>query len=368
MLLRHETWADLFNTANYLWSLSYRAIDLANQVINSVPDLPAPNQQIENDKKRLWGEALFLRGLNYFVLNRFWAQPQNGLSVPLQITPFKPSDQPVRATIEEVKGQIIADLKEAETLMAGVTSNGGRATVYAVKALLARAYFEFKDYQNAEIYAEDVIRNGIVDGKRLVLLQEDLTPPFSSTITSENIFTLLGNPRDRANVRLFEMFSLQSSAVELSISDPFWDVISEESNDLRLKQLHEDFIVAHACYKYEDREMNIPFIRLPEMYLIRAEARANTGQLDLALADLNILRKRVNLPVLELVDQNDLLHKIFLNRSVELSMEGDNLHNLKRLEQSVGGYPFEEAAFKLVFFIPEREIQLNPNLVQNDIW
>lgn len=366
--LRHQTWPDLFNTANFLWSLSYRAIDLANQVIQAIPQIPEPNQQIANEKNRLLGEALFLRGLNYFVLNRFWAQPQNGLSVPLMTVPFKPEDKPFRATIEEIQNQVIADLGEAERLMSGVTTNSGRATVYAVKALLARVYFEFEDYQNAETYASDVIQNGVVEGRRLDLLDSDLTPPYSAAITSENIFTFLGNPRDRANSRLFELFSLASSAVELSISDSFWEVIDNEPDDLRLQQLHEDFTVAHACHKYNDRDMNLPYIRLPEMYLIRAESRANNGNLDQALEDLNRLRERAGLSPTTFENREDLLAKIFTDRSLELSMEGDNFHNLKRLEQPIGGYPWNEALFKLVFFIPEREVQLNENLVQNDTW
>ena len=68
------------------------------------------------------------------------------------------------------------------------------------------------------------------------------------------------------------------------------------------------------------------------------------------------------------MDRADLLEQIYRERSLEFSMEGDNFHNLKRLEQPIGGLPWEEARFKLVFFIPEKEVQLNPNMVQNDIW
>ena len=31
--LRHGAWTDLFNIANYLWNMSYRAIDLTNQIL-----------------------------------------------------------------------------------------------------------------------------------------------------------------------------------------------------------------------------------------------------------------------------------------------------------------------------------------------
>lgn len=366
--LRHKDWTDLFNIGNYLWSLSFRAIDLCNQIIAAVPEIPETNQQITTAKRRLTGEAHFLRGLNYFVLNRFFAQPRNNLSVPLLIRPFEPDNKPARATIEEIQNSIISDLEQAEQLMEGVESNNGRATIWAVKALLARVHFEYKNYQSAANYAAEVINGAKIEGRRLSLLSGDLKVPFSPAVSTENIFTFIGTPRDRANVALFKMFSLSSSAVELSVSDPFWQKITLEPSDLRLKQLHQDFIVARACLKYDDRDMNIPYIRLPEMYLIRAESNAILDNPNLALVDLNTLRERAGLSPTSYADKEDLLEKIFLERSLELSMEGDNFHNLKRLQRDIDGIPWEEASYKLVFFIPEREIQVNPNLVQNDIW
>ena len=367
--LRHDTWTDLFNIANYLWSMSYRAIDLSNQIIQAMPDIPEPNEQVTVKKQHLLGEAFFLRGLNYFVLNRFWAHPLNNLSVPLQLTPFKAGDMPFRATIEEARNQVLSDLNEAERLMAGLENNQGRATIWAVKALLARVHFDYKSYSEAENYADDVIVNGRIAGTKLTLLNSgDFTSIYSAGISSENILTFLATPRDRANTRLFEIFSLNSAAVELSMSRPFWNIISKNKNDHRIEQLHEDFRTAWACYKYDDRDMNLPYIRLSEMYLIRAESQVYNGDLSAALSDLNELRSRAGLGETTFTDEADLLDQIFTERTLEMSMEGDNFHNLKRLEREIGGLPWEEAKYKLVFFLPEREVQLNANLVQNDIW
>ena len=361
--LRHETWTDLFNTSNYLWDLSYQSLDLANKVIEALPNIEAINAQVEADKNRLLGEAHFLRGLLYFVLNRFYAQPQNGLSVPVLTVPFEPGDMPSRATIEETRNRVIADLKEAETLMNGVDNNQGRATLWSVRALLARVYFEYKDYPNAEAYA-----NTVIESNKFSLIDGDVAAAYSSNVTSENIFTFLSIPTDRAADNLFQRFSLASNNVQLSVSDDFWAFIAQDSDDLRTTVLYEDLGAGIACYKYDDRDMNIPYIRLPEMYLIRAESRANQDQLDLALSDLNRLKQRAGTSLTDYTDRADLLEKILVDRSLELSMEGDNFHNLKRLERAIGGYPWEEAKFKLVFFIPEKEIQLNSNLVQNDTW
>ncbi len=361
--LQHATWLDLFNISNYFWQMSYSSLNIANRVIEAIPSIEGSNQQIEANKNRLMGEAIFLRGLIHFTLNRFYAQVQNGLSAPLLIEPFEPGDMPARASIEEMKTQIISDLKEAEALMNGIEDNDGRADIWAVRGLLARVYFEFKDYQNAETYANLLIENGgfsLIDG--------DVGAAFSTSVSSENIFTFLGQATDRAATNLYDIFSINNPNVQLSVSDNYWGLINQEPNDLRITVLHEDFGTARACHKYDDRDMNIPFIRLPEMYLIRAESRANNDNLDMALSDLNRLRQRAGLEATTYTDKAGLLDQIYIDRSIELSMEGDNFHNLKRLEQPIGGYPWSEAQYKLVFFIPETEVQLNANLIQNDVW
>ena len=51
--------------------------------------------------------------------------------------------------------------------------------------------------------------------------------------------------------------------------------------------------------RYDDEYIGIPYIRLAEMYLIRAEAKAETGDLKGALDDLHIVRSRVGLGRLE---------------------------------------------------------------------
>jgi tetratricopeptide (TPR) repeat protein len=361
--LTHENWSDLFNISGYFWQMSYRTIDVSNQIIRAIPSINADNDQTAADKVRLEGEAYFLRGLMYFGLNRFFAQPQNGLSVPILTAPYQPDQFPFRASIEETKAQVIADLEQAESLMQNIESNDGRATIWSVRGMLARAYFEFKDYQKAQEYANLVIESG-----RFSLNDGQVGAAYSTEISSENIFTFLSAANDRAANNLYERFSINNANVQLSLSADFWNQINQEPTDLRISELHTDLGGGVACHKYDVRNMNIPFLRLPEMYLIRAESKVENNDLDGGLMDLNRLRQRAGLAATNYVNQSDLLEKIFHNRTVEMSMEGQNFHNLKRLERPIGGYPWEEAKFKLVFFIPLKEIQLNPNLIQNEIW
>lgn len=78
---------------------------------------------------------------------------------------------------------------------------------------------------------------------------------------------------------------------------------------------------------------NIQVIRLAEMYLIRAEARANqdkvSGQ-DGAVSDVNILRQRAEVPLIQGISKNQMLLAIENERRMELCFEGHRWYDLKR--------------------------------------
>lgn len=363
--MRHQTSNDLFNTANYLWSLSYQAIHLCNEMATAMPSIEETDQNVIRGKQKALGEILYLRGMLYFVLNRFWAQAQNGLSVPLLTSVVTVEDSPSRATIEEVEAQVVADLEEAERLLAGVDDNKGRANQWAVKALLARVYFEYEAYDKAKTKADEIINSG-----KFALIINDHRNTFSETIHSEHIFTFLSTSNDLAALNLHLRYTItNANNIMLQTTDFLWDILSTETSDERFKKL---FVKVggnkNVSRKFDNRRMQIQYIRLPEIFLIRAESLANLDQLDMALSDLNKIRERAKLGPTNYSNKGDLLNKIYRERTVELALEGDLLFNHKRLKREVGGYPFEEAEFKLVFFIPETETSGNPNMIQNDFW
>jgi hypothetical protein len=98
------------------------------------------------------------------------------------------------------------------------------------------------------------------------------------------------------------------------------------------------------------------------MYLIRAEANFRLASSTGATPeqDLNTIRARVGLPPIIGPTLNDILKE----RKLELMFEGFTLHDIKRLQGSVGLLPWNDP--KLVFPIPQREMNANPNLTQND--
>ena len=91
--------------------------------------------------------------------------------------------------------------------------------------------------------------------------------------------------------------------------------------------------------RYDDEYIGVPYIRLAEMYLIRAEARAETGDLKGALDDLHVVRSRVGLGRLETMNpglnltsnKDNLIEEILRERNCEIGAEcGDRLYDMVR--------------------------------------
>lgn len=131
-------------------------------------------------------------------------------------------------------------------------------------------------------------------------------------------------------------------------------------------------------YKYKQRvitEGNPPqeysvVLRLAELYLIRAEARAQLEKYADATIDLNIIRNRAGLVNIQPEGKEALLAKIYQERRVELFTEwGHRWLDLKRLnlaDQILG--PIKSPYWKptaVLYPIPLAEIESNPNLNQN---
>ncbi|WP_305952265.1 RagB/SusD family nutrient uptake outer membrane protein [Emticicia oligotrophica] len=124
------------NTAHVVnyWNGLYKVIAQANQVIAKVPPItPMPDAQ----KKKILGEAKFLRASAYFTAVRLWGD------IPLITNPQTASSEdflPSRASQEDIYKLIIADLTEAENAGLAWMDVSGRVGLAAVKAQLARVY------------------------------------------------------------------------------------------------------------------------------------------------------------------------------------------------------------------------------------
>ena len=187
-----------------LWSYAYYTIARANNVINNLDDKvgkDATQQQVNNVK----AEALFIRALCYFDLVITYCQPYNynateddKMGVPLVLV--TENGKPARDSKENVYNQIVADLLQAESIMAddyvraGVTDKAATPTKPAIQALLSRVYLYMNKWQEAADYATKVINN-----KKYELAPADAYAAMFSAATApeggEIIFEVYGRTR-----------------------------------------------------------------------------------------------------------------------------------------------------------------------------
>ncbi|MEO8795373.1 MAG: RagB/SusD family nutrient uptake outer membrane protein [Daejeonella sp.] len=347
---------------NNIWADAYTTINDVNNVLSAIDKVEDAN------KDNIEGQAKFIRGSLYFELVRLFGKayndgdPKTNLGVPLVLLPTQGVDESSlvsRATVEQVYQQAISDLMDAEIKLP--ESNGFFATKYAAAGMLARVYLQQGEYAKAAAEANTVIS---LSGKTLTKNYIDAFPPKGSAAgsnTSEDIFAIQITPQSGFNgYNEFYDSGDYGGRGDAAISDAWYN--SYETGD---KRLDTYFTSGGSRFigKFSNLYGNISVIRLAEMYLIRAEANlrlapaAPIGGIT-PTQDLTTVRSRAGLAAIPAT-----LANLLNERAHELAFEGFALHDAKRTQTDVGNIPWDDN--KLVYPIPQREIDANPNLVQN---
>jgi starch-binding outer membrane protein, SusD/RagB family len=178
--------------------------------------------------------------------------------------------------------------------------------------------------------------------------------------TSEDIFAMQVTSQDGVN-EMNTFFGAAEFAGRGDIIIEDAHLALYEEGDKRFNLFYEDESGVMRTGKWINQFGNVNIVRLAEMYLTRAEAnfRAGTAVGDTPVNDINVIRERAGLNPLAAVTIADIM----LERRRELAFEGHLIHDIKRTRANVGNLPFNSP--KLVFPIPQRETDVNPNLVQN---
>lgn len=348
---------------NDMWYDAYQTINQTNNVLANVSKVAAA------DKDRTQGEAEFLRGMTYFDLARLYGKawndgdPTKNLAVPIVLTPttaVTPASFVARSTVSQVYAQAIADLTDAEAKLP--EDNDFFANKYAAAAILARLYLQKQDYTNAAKQANTVIESGAFSLNKNYA--DEFPYPGQTHVdnTPEDIFAIQVTAQQGTNtLNTFYASTDNGGRGDIIIKDSF--VAGFENGDTRAEMYNEDSGGTLYCDKFDNIYGNVHIIRLAELYLIRAESNFRLGTTLGAtpLADVNMIRARAKLKGLTSLTT---VAPILTERIHELAFEGGFfLHDAKRLEQKVA--PLEWNDNKLVFPIPQVELNANPKLVQN---
>jgi len=346
-------------TASELWGSLYNAIYVANFILEKLPSIQGVSI---TERTKVMSTAYFIRGYSYFVgLYTFGGIPK------VTTTNIQTNRNIPRASTQDILDFILADYNQALNTLTQDPTTPAYASDYAVRAALAKYYLYVQDWAKAEQFATDVITSN----------KYTLEPKFSNVVqkdfTSESIFemgyTISDDPATLNTLFESRREIIPSNQEVLALAsaesgDRFSSIKFDVAN---LKGSDNGWSVAKYGTAIEDNN-NIVVFRLPELYLIRAEARAQQGNVTgsgSAQEDINVLRTRANAPLVSSVSQSQMLLLVEDERRYELAFEGHRWYDLVRTGRAHDVMSLFSSAWKDkydVWPIPQREIQNNQAL------
>lgn len=378
-----------------LWRQSYDGINRANVAIDNISNNPALSSQKDKD---LVNEAKFLRAVLYFNLVRWFGD------VPLvlhETTTLTSEALNVSNTAEAaVYAQIETDLLDAEALPE-VQQINGRPTSGAAKSILSKVYLTQKKWQQAAEKSKEVIDSEVYD------LFEDFADVFNVATKNgkEHIFSAQFKGLTNWNGNMLASTSAPTSVPGIAgdqadalhtaggLFESFVEDDARKYVTFAVKYVSptdgKTYTTAPHFYKYFDlatpaspgqSSKNTPIIRFAEVLLIYAEAanEYQNGPSALAYEAIDRVRERAHIPLLSdispALSKDDFREAVFNERRKELVYEYQRWFDLARrgpdyFVARLKAAGKNNAQPKHVHFpIPQRELDLNPNLEQNPDW
>lgn len=356
------------------WSGSYRVIANCNVILDKINAV-----DMDADlKDRIIGEALFLRSLMYYHLAVAFG------NIPLQVTPFIPGDELVQVKADVVYTQLVSDLTIAEQNLSVANDDVGRATKGAAATLLAKVMLTVGDKSGAATVLRGIINN----------YNYSLLPKYSDLwgVTNENnaesIFevqfisggigqgsSFTNDFSPSADLQTGEGFGRNRPTVAMQNSFVIGDSLRfNASMDTTYVDADTVTQIANYIKKYEsnppignDSDINFVVFRYADVLLMLAEALGeSTESYDL----INQIRARAGLPGIDASTPGTFDEKLLNERQLELAFENHRWPDLLRF--GVAAQKVNEAepsipqsAVRSLFLIPQRELDINANFVQN---
>ena len=320
---------DIFSTnENVLdWSNGYVRVNYCNLVLEGLEKLTAGRGSAAYNNVR--GTALFFRALSFYSLAGEFSKSYDSTTaatdpgIPLRVK----SDVEIiyqRASVKATYELVLSDLAVAAELLPDITTFKTRPSKAAVYGLLARIHLDLKNYQDALNYAN--LSLAIYHN----LLDYNTVDPGSSL------------PFDKFNDDVLFYAKLASNGLirmaTIIVDSTLYR--QYEDNDLRKVLFFRDGTGGTKLFKGTYSGNNTQYfggIAVDEMYIVRAECYARTGDAVHAMEDLNtLLRTRWKAGTyidMTAADADDALKKILTERRKELLFRGLRWVDLRRLNK-----------------------------------
>lgn len=384
---------ELLTSGQQFWISYFNSVYKCNAAIEGLSISKSISAKV---KSQLLGELFFFRAFYFFYLTNIYGDIPLPLSSDPEINRLLP-----RESKEKVFNVILDNLLSARELLSEdyldgkltPYSNGFvervRITKWAATAFIARIYLYLKKWSLAEAESDKLIRNSAK--YKLVSLGDVFLKNNNEAIWQIQPIAFGYNTAEgrRFNLKAAPLgFSLEKQVFLSS-----WFLKAIEPGDRRFAFWIDSLVDASGKFyfssKYKLGELDpavsstdglreyCVVLRLAEMYLIRAESRANQDKLLDAISDLDTIRARAFLPSIRIdnpiLNKEALLEKISNERRVEFNLEwGHRWFDLKRLGKVNGVMsvvtPTKSGVWDAhdeVSPIPFEELRFNPNFKQN---
>jgi hypothetical protein len=405
-----------FNSANTfvrdMWNNNYAGIMKANAAINHIPNVNMDAAL----RDRLVAEAKFLRALYYFNLVRFFGD------VPL-VTKLESIGDATGPRVEKERVYtevIIQDLLDAESVLpvrsGYADADEGRATKGAAKILLGKVYLTKGDFVSAKNKLAEVVEHEAEYGYGLhrdyganwkveteagieaVFYIEYKKPPYPTngemglagpkySLPSKDVGVTNSNEADIPTQELWDSFDPDDRRRDVNLRYEFTNMntnqIERSSIPLFGKYWIDGVKASNQC------DINMHVIRYADALLMYAEALNETDESVKAHEALNRVRERAfgnSSGNYSGLSKEQFRARILDERRLEFPIEGHRWFDLVRtgtFVQRMNAHSAYEAGvaeanktqlaqnlkdYMILMPIPQREIDLNPELKQNPGW
>ena len=395
-------------TASRDWGYLYKHIAKANTILNWVPQISDP-VLTESRKNEILGEASFMRAISYFNLVRIYG------SVPLivkdipeinigNIDEVYPLIYPKQSSVADVYLQIISDLEFAQANVPEYSANKFKISKAFVNLILAQVYatkdgFVDTNWTKVKEYAEAVVNDTRYD------LMPNYNDLFSvASLPDNGVLPHLNLDNENCKESIFEVDYNSWTTLGNWAGQMFfgidWKKFNTPSIDLYNSFAAADSIRRNAsiifynmtgkwtdaywssanypfCWKIRAQESNnIILYRLPEAILLLAEAENQLGNITESQKLINRVRTRAGLANTTATTKDALQLAIENENRFEFAFEGKRWFDLKRRNRFIEvmkncrdhqkNYAASMQEYQLLWPIPQSEMQLNSNLIQNE--
>lgn len=375
----------------YFWDCYYPWIKTCNDIISSVR---AGGEEPAANIAPILGKAYAYRAFFYldlarlfeFKKNKYFSHPElEGLTVPIINENTKETDanNNPRAKRDSMYNFILSDLKNAEKYLADAEKNVYEPGIDVVNGLRARAYLEMGASGDAGAYDKAVeYAQKVIDAGYTVLTQakwEDPVNGFNNATANGWIWGVGITAENFNNICTYAAFLCSEGQwgyaplAQLGASKRFYEAIPD--TDFRKHSWLDPKRLEYYNYKFAGTEINgkeflagnanvpeakdyehikfrpaggnctdynignatdIPLMRVEEMYFIKAEALAQSGNLDDGKKVLTDFIKTRNAAYTCQASSNaDFLEDLLFQKRVEFWGEGILIFDYKRLDHGI---------------------------------